>query len=85
MDVLDEIMNFFRTKSILGKNKVRDNNTCISISSTKNHIRDQINLIDNGDEKEWMESIYDGGSFSFTYNGIANKNPNPGYDIKQFW
>lgn len=77
-------MNFLKTKGILGKDWVRDDDTCISMSSTKNYIRDQIDLMNNRDEKEWMESVCGGGSFPFTYNGIADKNPNPGHNIKRF-
>lgn len=31
---------------------MRDNDTCISMLSTKNYIRDYINLIKNGDGKK---------------------------------
>lgn len=53
--------------------------------STKDHVKDQIDFMDDRDEKEWMESVYDGRSFPFTYKGIANKDPNAGHDIEQFW
>lgn len=82
MDVLNKIMNFFKTKNILGKDQVRENNVCISMLSIKNYVRDQINLIDNRDKKKQIESICDGESFSFTYNSIAYKNLNFGHEIK---
>ncbi len=40
--------------------------------------------MDDGDEKEWMERLCSEGTFPFTYDGIANINPNPGHDIDQF-
>lgn len=52
IDVLDEIMNFFKTKYILSKDWIRDNYTCISILSIKNQVRDQIDLIDDKNKKE---------------------------------
>lgn len=52
MDVLDMIINFLKTKSIFGKDLVRGNNACIKILSIKDYIKDQINIINNGDEKE---------------------------------
>lgn len=51
--------NFFKTRGILGKDWVRSNNTWISMFSIKNYVRDQIDVIDDGEEKEWMESICD--------------------------
>lgn len=38
--VLDEIINFFKTKCIFGKDWVRNNDVCISMLSTKDHVRD---------------------------------------------
>lgn len=52
INILDKIMNFLKTKNILSKYWVRNINAKISILLTKNHIRDQIDLIDNEDEKE---------------------------------
>lgn len=48
----------------------------------KNYIKDQIDLIDNKDKKELIESVCDGGSFLFTYNSIANKNLYLSHNIK---
>lgn len=78
-------MNFLKIKSIFSKDWVRDNDICLSILLIKNYVRDQIDPIDNKDKKEWIKSVCDRGSFLFTYNGIANKNPNSSYNIKQFW
>lgn len=47
MNVFDEIIKFFKTKNIFCKNKMRDNDACISILSIKNYIRDQINFMNN--------------------------------------
>lgn len=41
--------------------------------------------MDVGDEREWVKSLYDLKKFLFTYNGIADSNPNPNHDIKEFW
>ncbi len=54
------------------------------MSSKNNHINDQIDLIKDGDEKEWMERLCNEGTFPFTYNDIADINPNSGHDIEQF-
>lgn len=50
-NVFNKIINFFKTKGILSKDQIRDNNVCISISSIKNYIKDKINFIDNGEKK----------------------------------
>ncbi len=84
MSVLDGIRNFLKTQGILGDEWVKNEDPWISMSSTKNHVRDQISLMDDGEEKEWMESLCNGGKFPFTYDGIADRNPNPGHDIEEF-
>ncbi len=81
---MTEIQGFLQTSGILGKDWKKIGNNTISILSKKNHINDQIDLMDDGDEKEWMERLYSGGTFLFTYNGIAVINPNPSHDIDQF-
>lgn len=40
--------------------------------------------MEDKDEEEWMESLCMEGKFLFTYNSIADKNPNPGHDIEEF-
>lgn len=45
---------------------------------TKSHIKDQIEFIDNGDEKKCIKNLCDEEKFLFTYNDIPNNNPNPG-------
>lgn len=57
MNILDEIINFLKTKGIFGKDWVRDNDVWISILSVKDHIKNQINLMNNGDEKEWIKRV----------------------------
>lgn len=84
MNVFDEIINFFKTKNIFCKNKMRDNNACISILSIKNYIRDQINFMNNKENMKQMENIYNKRLFLFIYKGIENKNLNSNHDIKQF-
>lgn len=32
-----------------------------------------------------MESLYDAEKLLFTYDGIADSNPNPGYNLEKFW
>lgn len=32
-----------------------------------------------------MEKLYNKGTFLFNYNSIADRKPNLGHDIKQFW
>ena len=38
--------------------------------------------MNNGDKKEWIESLYTEEKFLFTYNSIINNNPNLSYNIK---
>lgn len=52
--------------------------------SIQNYIRDQINLINNGKKKKQIKNLYAAKKLSFIYNSIANKNPNPSYDIDYF-
>lgn len=52
IDILNKIINFLKTKNIFDKNWIRDNNVCMSILSMKNHVNNQINLINNRDKKE---------------------------------
>lgn len=51
---------------------------------TKRHVRNQIKLMDNGDEKKWIERLCTNGMFLFTYDGITDNNTNPNHDIKEF-
>lgn len=48
-------------------------------------IRDQISLMEDKNEKEWIESVCDKEKFSLSYNSIADINPNSGEDIEKFW
>ncbi len=83
-NVMTEIQGFLQTSGILGKDWKRGGDNTISMSSKKNHVNDQIDLMDDGDEKEWMERLCSEGTFPFTYDGIADINPNSGHDIDQF-
>ena len=40
--------------------------------------------MDNNHEREWIESLCNSNVFPFTYDGIADTNPNPGYDREEF-
>ncbi len=84
-NVMTEIQGFLQTSGILGKNWKKGGDNTLSMLSKKNHINDQIDLMDDGDETEWMERLCSKRTFPFTYNGIADINPNPGHDIDQFW
>lgn len=53
------------------------------MSLIKRNIRNQIELIDNRDEKEQIESLSIDGKFLLTYNSITDNNPNP-HNIKEF-
>lgn len=39
----------------------------------------------NREEKEWTESVCDQKKFLFAYDSIADINPNPSYEIGEFW
>lgn len=47
-------------------------------------MKDLIDYIDDQDEYEWIEEIYNSGKFPFTHNSILDPNPNFGYDIEEF-
>lgn len=47
-------------------------------------MKDLIEIINDNDEKEWMESLCDCKIFLFRYNRISNSNSNPGYDPDKF-
>ena len=32
-----------------------------------------------------MQNLYTDRTFLFIYDGIINNNPNPGYNIEEFW
>lgn len=55
------------------------------MSSIKNYVKDQIELINNGDKKKWMKTLCNAEKFLFTYDSIADSNPNPGHNIEKFW
>ena len=40
--------------------------------------------MEDNKEKEWIEDVCDRKKFSFTYDGIANIDPNPGHEIEEF-
>lgn len=48
------------------------------------YIRDQITLMEDGEEKEWIESMCDRKKFLFTYNSIVNINLNSDHEIMEF-
>lgn len=84
LSILDQIKTFFKTKNPLGNEQVKVVDLEIGISSIEFCVKDQISLIEDRKEKQWIESIYDRKKFLFTYNGIANIHLNPGHDIKEF-
>lgn len=81
---LARLREFFHSQENFGKNWVKSTDTYISISSKQIYVRDQILVIEDGDKKEWMESLYDIKTFPFIYNGIADKNPNSSHNIEEF-
>ncbi len=83
-NVLTEIQSFLETSGILVKDWKKGSDNTISMLSKKNHVNDQIDLIDNRDENEWMKKLYSKRTFPFTYDGIADINPNHGHDIDPF-
>lgn len=48
------------------------------------HFRNQISLIEDREEKEWMKTLDDKKKFLFTNNGIADMYPTPGHNISKF-
>lgn len=40
--------------------------------------------MDNNDKRKWMEQLCDSQTFSFTYNGMKDKNFNPSFDVEEF-
>lgn len=83
-DVLRKLRDVLHSRRVVGKDWVRPTDKYISISTNKGHVKDLIALMEDDDEKEWMESLCDDRTFPFIYNGIADRNPNPGYDYKEF-
>lgn len=64
---------------------MKNNDTFIIILSKKNHIIDQINLIDDEEKKEEIKILYNKRIFYFTSNSITNENLNSDHNIKYFW
>lgn len=83
INVLDKLGNYLKSKNILGQNQEKINDLWITMLLTKSYIKDQIELIDNRDKKEQMESLYN--TFSFIFDNIADSNPNPSHKIEEFW
>lgn len=52
VNVVTEIQDFFQPSGILGKDWTKANDNTISMLSKKNHVYNQIDLIDDGNEKE---------------------------------
>lgn len=50
--VLNKIINFFKTKNIFHKDWVKSEDDDINILSTKDQIKDQIDFIDNKNNKK---------------------------------
>lgn len=57
----------------------------IKMSLIKRHIKNQIKLMDDGNRKNWIESLYTKEKFQFIYDRITGNNHNPGNNIKEFW
>lgn len=50
--VLNKLREFFYSQDILGEEWEKSTDINISVSTKMNHIRNQIDVIDNGDKKE---------------------------------
>lgn len=83
-DLLDDLKETLRTQGILGKDWVKNTEKYINISTNKAHVKDQIALMDDSNERDWMDRLCDGKKIPFTYDGITDNNPNPGHDHQEF-
>lgn len=84
LNVLDKIRTFLETKCPPGNKQVKVVDLWICIYAIEFYIRDQISLIENGEENKQKKNICDGKKFSFTDNAIANIHLNPGHNIRKF-
>lgn len=84
MHFVDELKNYLKMKDIFGQDCEKVENPQIMMFLTKPNIKNQIELMDEGGEKNQMEILYTGEKFLFTYDGITNNNPHPGHNIKEF-
>lgn len=82
--VLARLREFLHFEEIFGNNWIKNTKTYTNISSKQHHVRNLILIIKDIDKKKKIESLYNIKIFSFTYNGIASKNSNFGYNIKKF-
>ena len=74
-----------QSRGILGKEWFDESNDkVVKFGTNKTHVKDLIEIMDNDDEREWMEGLCNSNVFLFTYDGIANANPNPGYNREEF-
>lgn len=83
-NILKNLRQIFLAQDILGKDWVKLADKFINVSTNKFYVKDLIAFIDDNDEREWMSQLCVKKKFSFTYNGVNNENPNPGYDIEEF-
>ena len=83
-DILDNLRQILLAQGILGEDWVKPADKFINVSTNKSHVKGLIALMDDNDEREWMSQLCDKKKFPFTYNGIKDENPNPGYDVEEF-
>lgn len=84
-DEINIIRDNLQRRGILGPHwRDESEDKFLRLRCGKSHVKDLIKVMDNEDEREWMESLCDREIFPFIYNGIANANPNPGYDLDEF-
>lgn len=54
------------------------------MSFTKNYINDQIELIDDKNKNECLESLYTERQYLFNYDDIIDNNSNLNHNIEKF-
>ena len=84
-DDIEGLRRNLQTQRVLGP-QWRDNNAdnFMKLGSTKPHVKDLIEIMEDDDKREWMEGVCNTAVFPFTYDGIADANPNPGFDLEEF-
>lgn len=83
-DILERLREILLAQGPLGKDWVKPSEKFINVSTKESHVKDLIALMDNNEQREWMNKLCDEKKFPFTYNGVDDRNPNPGYDLKEF-
>lgn len=82
---MDRLKENLRRRGVLGRDWRWDSeDEYMRFGCKKGHVKDLIELMDDEDDQEWMEGLWDREIFPFTYNGIGDANPNPGYDPDEF-